>query len=102
MKGLRAMPKTILDYIIDAKVRARDPRLVAQYIELVHWLAVRSAESFVKLYELIEKSNDKKLKREAQKLFGKTVVEIAATLNEIGRIEKQLFKQGEKQRKMER
>ena len=85
------MAKTILDYIVDAKVRARDPKLVAQYIELVHWLAVRSAESFVKLYELIEKSNDKKLRKEAQRLFGKTVVEIATALNEIGRIEKQLF-----------
>ena len=91
------MSKTILDYIVDAKVRGRDPKLVAQYIEFVHWLAVRSAESFMKLYELVTSSNDKKLRKEAQRLYGKTVVEIAASLHRLNEIEKQLFtSQGEK------
>jgi len=89
------MTKTILDYI-EAKVENRDPKLAALYIELVHKLAVQAAENFMKLYGLVEESSDNKLKLRAQRLFGKTVVDIAAYLNEINKIEKQLF-QGDRE-----
>ena len=82
--------KTILDYITEKKVEKADRKLIAEYLELMNRLAVRSAESFMKLYDLVTSSSDKKLRKQAQKLFGKTMVEIAASLHKLNEIEKQL------------
>ncbi len=86
------MAKTILDYITISNHAKIDKNILVEYLRLVHGIAMDSSKSFFKLYELVTKSNDKKLKREAQKLFGKTVVEIAASLHKLNEIEKQLFR----------
>ncbi len=85
------MARTILDYIVERKVEKTDKKLIAEYLELMHRLTIRSAESFMKLYELVANSNDKKLRKESQRLFGKTVVEIAASLHRLNEIEEQLL-----------
>ncbi len=85
------MARTILDYITEKKVEKADRKLIAEYMELMHRLTIRATGSFMKLYDLVTSSSDKKLRKQAQKLFGKTMVEIAASLNELNKIEKQLL-----------
>ena len=84
------MTKTILDYIVDHKVNKSKAKLIVEYIEYMRRLTIRSAESFFKLYDLVTSSSDKKLKKQAQNLFGKTVIEIAASLHRLNEIENQL------------
>jgi len=83
------MGKTIIDYI--TKTVKVDGKALHEIISLSVSIALKSSESFFKLYEMVTKSNDKKLKKEAQKIFGKTVVEIAVALHKIQEYKDKLY-----------
>ena len=82
-------PRTILDYIGSGTKKVDVGRFL-EFVGLCSRVADTSVRAFFGLYELVEKSSDKKLRREAQRLYGKTVVELAATLHKLNEIEKQL------------
>jgi len=86
------MGKTIMDYIQQVKSVEIDKDAFINYLELVHKIALVSSKAFLQLYELVTKSNDKKLKKQAQRLFGKTTIEIVATLHKIQELSKYFSK----------
>ena len=67
-----------------------DRDALVNYMKLVHEIALVSSKSFLQLYELVTKSSDKKLKKEAKKLFGATVVKIAVALNKIKKYDERI------------
>jgi len=84
------MPRTILDFIDNVEKPRKKKLDIGKFIELCCCIALTSAEAFFEIYDMIEKSNDKKLKNEAHRLYGKTVIEIATMLNELQKLESKL------------
>lgn len=76
------MPRTILDYV----GRKSSKINVSRFVELSYRIADTSVKAFFGLYELVQRSNDKKLKQEAKRLYGKNIVELAALFHELQKV----------------